>query len=213
MGEGFLKKKKAQLAFTSWGVRVSPGRVLTEHSGFNIPAKFQWHVSLDQGCIKSLHMRTFPFQQNRPFPPRSNYDGNCGTLCRHCDSTKKKLLFIASKQDEPSPHTDRKRKKNMYNVEKEIYSHSLYNSGLYIIYFLNCKNQSKTRKTKEKLHYLTNAARKNKVQNSSFPFVILTFRPSKKKKKHFNCKTEYRKIDGAQTSVHNGRNQSSHLSN
>lgn len=50
VGEGFLKKKKAQLAFTSWGGRVSPGPVLTEHSGFNIPAK------VSRACISGSGM-------------------------------------------------------------------------------------------------------------------------------------------------------------
>lgn len=117
--------------------------------------------------------------------------------------------FPPSRLNLPHIQTE-KEKKSMYNVEKEIYSHSLYNSGLYIIYFLNCKNQSKTWKNQGETTLLNKSGRKqNKVQNSSFPFVILTFRPSKK----LQLQDGAQKIDGAQPSVHNDRNQSSHLFN
>lgn len=72
-----------------------------------------------------------------------------GTV-EYCDLTKKNFSLPLSRINLPHIQTE---KKSMYNVEKEVYSHSLYNSGLYIIYFLNCMNQSKTRKNKR--NYIT----------------------------------------------------------
>lgn len=161
-GRGFFKKKekrkKRHNKHSLLGVEECPRAQFLEHFGFNIPAK----VSRARKSGSRMHYIathaniSIPSkQQCHPFLTQDQPPMGIVEHCLWLDKERATFHCLQSRINLPHIQTEKKQKKFYVQRGKAIHSRSLYNSGLYIIYSLNCKNRRQKYKEKPRSNYIT----------------------------------------------------------